>query len=94
VEVSALSQKIEDFYHLKTVVHPSKKLPKSAFVNVKSPRYKADSSIRFHNKNLPDSLDFIMVLTNKDVLVTKKEADGSIKKPEWKYADFGVKALA
>ncbi len=92
-EVTTLAQTIEDFYHLKTVILPKKELPKSAFVNIKSPRYRADSIIRIQNRNFPDSLDFIMGLTHKDVSVTKKETDGFIKKPEWKYADFGVMGL-
>jgi archaemetzincin len=93
-EVTTLAQTIEDFYHLKTVILPKKELPKSAFVNIKSPRYRADSIIRIQNRNVPDSLDFILGLTHKDVSVTKKETDGSVKKPEWKYGDFGVMGLA
>ena len=93
-EVTTLAQTIEGFYGLKTVLLPKKELPKSAFVNIKSPRYRADSIIRIQNRNFPDSLDFIMGLTHKDVSVTKKETDGTVKKPEWKYADFGVMGLA
>ncbi len=32
-------------------------------------------------------------MTNKDVSVTKKDADGKVLKPEWKYNDFGVMGL-
>lgn len=93
-QVKILSKTIEDFYSIQTTILPQQDLPKSAFVNIKSPRYRADSIIRIQNRNKPDSLDFVMGLTTKDVSVTKNEKDGSIKKPEWKYNDFGVMGLA
>lgn len=93
-KIDTLSKAISEFYHIQVVVLPEIDLPKSAFVNIKSPRYRADSIIRIQNRNCPDSLDFIVGLTDKDVSITKKEADGSIKKPEWKYNDFGVMGLA
>ncbi|HCQ13540.1 matrixin family metalloprotease [Flavobacterium sp.] len=93
-QVAILSKTIEDFYLIQTTILPPKDLPKSAFINIKSPRYRADSIIRIQNRNKPDSLDFVMGLTTKDVSVTKKEKDGTIKKPEWKYNDFGVMGLA
>ena len=93
-DVIVISKTIEDFYSIKTTILPQIDLPKLAFVNIKSPRYRADSIIRIQNRNVPDSLDFIMGLTTKDVSVTKNEKDGSIKKPEWRYNDFGVMGLA
>lgn len=93
-KTDTLSKAIADFYHIKVVVLPEKEIPESAFINIKSPRYRADSIIRIQNRMIPDSVDFIMGLTDKDVSVTKKELDGSIKKPEWKYNDFGVMGLA
>ena len=93
-KVDTISKTIAAFYKLKVVILPEIDLPRSAFVNIKSPRYRADSIIRIQNRNIPDSVDFIMGLTHNDVSITKKEPDGSIKKPEWKYADFGVMGLA
>ena len=93
-DVKVISKTIEDFYSIKTTILLQSDLPKSAFINIKSPRYRADSIIRIQNRNVPDSLDFIMGLTTKDVSVTKNEKDGSIKKPEWRYNDFGVMGLA
>lgn len=93
-KLDTLSKTIAAFYKLKVVVLPEIDLPQSAFVNIKSPRFRADSIIRIQNRNCPDSLDFIIGLTDKDISVTKKEANGSIKKPEWKYNDFGVMGLA
>lgn len=57
-EVVLLSKAIEDFYGVKTIILPQKKLPTTAFVNIKSPRYRADSIIKIQNRNCPDSLDF------------------------------------
>lgn len=93
-EVEIISKTIEDFYSIQTTILPQQDLPRTAFVNIKSPRYRADSIIRIQNRNLPDSLDFVMGLTTKDVSVTKNDKDGTIKKPEWKYNDFGVMGLA
>jgi len=89
-----LAKTISEYYHLKTIVLPEKKLPKSAFINIKSPRYRADSIIIIQKKSDFKNCDYILGLTDNDISITKKEADGSIKKPEWKYNDFGVMGLA
>lgn len=93
-KTDTLCKALREFYHLKVIVLPEIDLPKSAFVTIKSPRYRADSIIRIQNRTIPDTIDFIVGLTHKDVSITKKESDGSIKKPEWKYNDFGVMGLA
>lgn len=93
-EVIEISKTIEDFYKIKTQILPSDVLPQQAFVKIKSPRYRADSIIRIQNRNRVDSLDFIMGLTAKDVSVTKKDKDGNVLKPTWKYNDFGIMGLA
>lgn len=93
-EVSVLAKTIGDFYEIQIKLLPKEEMPSAAFVNIKSPRYRADSIIRIQNRNCTDSLDFIMGLTTKDISVTKNEKDGSIKKPEWRYNDFGVMGLA
>lgn len=92
--IDTLSKAISEFYSINVVVLPAIDMPKSAFINIKSPRYRADSIIRIQSRNRPDSLDFIVGLTDKDISITKKEVDGSIKKPEWRYNDFGVMGLA
>ncbi|WP_298117044.1 archaemetzincin [Flavobacterium sp.] len=94
LEVEKISKTIEEFYKIKTQILPSDVLPQQAFVNIKLPRYKADSIIRIQNRKKVDSLDFIMGLTTKDISVTKKDKDGNILKPTWKYNDFGIMGLA
>lgn len=93
-KIDTISKTISEFYRVKVVILPAIDVPKSAFINIKSPRYRADSIIRIQNRNRPDSIDFIVGLTEKDISITKKETDGTIKKPEWKYNDFGVMGLA
>ena len=93
-EVDTIARAITDFYQIKTIVLTEKELPKAAFINIKSPRYRADSLIRIQNRNLPKGIDFVLGLTHKDVSVTKNNSDGTIKEPTWRYNDFGVMGLA
>lgn len=93
-QVDTISKAIRDFYHIKTVLLDEKQMPQSAFIGIKSPRYRADSIIKIQNRNSPKSVDYVLGLTNMDISVTKHNADGSIKKPTWKYNDFGVMGLA
>ena len=93
-EKEVVSRVLSDFYNIKTCFLSSQDIPKAAFINIKSPRYRADSIIKIQNKNFPDSVDFVLGLTNKDISITKTSSDGSILKPTWKYNDFGVMGLA
>jgi archaemetzincin len=93
-QIEGISQAIESFYGIQAKILEEKELPKLAFINIKSPRYRADSIIRFQNRNMPKGVDFVLGITNKDVSITKKNEDGTIKKPVWKYNDFGVMGLA
>jgi archaemetzincin len=88
-----LAKLISNFYQVKTILLAKKELPKTAFINIKSPRYRADSIIKIQNKNRSKSFDYILGLTNKDISITKKDKNGKIKKPQWKYNDFGVLGL-
>lgn len=84
---------ITQVYGFKLVVMPEIPLPQSAFVNVKSPRYRADSLIRFLKRNKPDSIDYILALTHKDISVTKKDKWGNVKEPYTTYYDYGIFGL-
>jgi archaemetzincin len=50
--------------------------------------------IKFQLENRPDTLDYILGLTSKDICITKRDEKGRIVKPEWKYTDFGIMGLA
>jgi archaemetzincin len=68
-------------------------LPKEAFINVKSPRYRADKIISMVRAEKPDSLDYIVSLTDKDISTTKRDDLGRVKRPESKYSDWGIFGL-
>ena len=89
-----LAQEVTKFYKIKTFILSEIELPKQAFVNIKSPRYRADSIITIQNRTINDSLDFVLGLTHKDISITKHDIKGNIKEPKWKYNDFGVMGLA
>ncbi len=93
-KVAMLRQSITEYYGVETKLLPEETLPKAAFIAVKSPRYRADSLIAMQERNLPEGVDYIMGLTESDISVTKKDAAGEVKKPEWKYGDFGIMGLA
>jgi len=85
---------IETYYGIQVQILDAKVLPQEAFINVKSPRYRADSLIHIQNCMIPDGTDYILGLTERDISVTKRGTNGKIKSPEWKYADFGIMGLA
>ncbi|WP_306567027.1 matrixin family metalloprotease [Flavobacterium lindanitolerans] len=92
-QVTLMAEVIDSFYNVKTVILPHKELYKQAYINIKSPRYRADSIIRIQKRNLPDSLDFVVGLTVKDISTTKRESSGEVIKPASKYTDWGVMGL-
>ena len=70
-------------------------LPKSAFVHIKSPRYRADTLLKYLEKiRIAESADFAFGITAQDISTTKRDADGNIKKPASKYRDWGIMGLA
>lgn len=84
---------LEKSYGVKTIVLRSATLPKSAFTNVKTSRYRADSLLVYLMANKPDTIDYIIGLTSEDVSTTKRDESGEIKSPKEKYADWGVLGL-
>lgn len=88
-----IQQSIEDYYHFNTVVYPNIEIPKEFYTAIKSPRYRADSIIRFLKHNKPDSIDHVIGLTTKDISTTKHDKNGNIKSPESKYTDWGIFGL-
>jgi archaemetzincin len=83
---------IRSYYEVKVVILPHTKLPQSAFISLKSPRYRADSLLRYQKSRI-DTLDFIFGLTDKDISTTKRGPFGKIKVPVWKYKDWGIMGL-
>ena len=90
---SQLAGDIEEFYGLSVYILPPVDLPDFAFINVKTPRYRADSLLKHLKRIRPDTIDFILGLTSKDISTTKRELTGTIKEPASKYEDFGIFGL-
>jgi archaemetzincin len=84
-----ISITLEKNYGLKTYVLSPISIPGETFVNVKTPRYRADKIISILKMQKPDSIDFVIGLTAEDISITKKE-DGKVKEPRSKYEDWGV----
>ncbi len=80
-------------YGARIIVLDSVAPPQSAFVNIKTPRYRAEALLTFLADIKPDSVDYIIGLTNYDISVSKTDAFRNIKKPESRYKDFGIFGL-
>lgn len=91
--IDTIVQSIKDVYGFDVIVLPDQPLPENTFVSIKSPRYRADSLILYLKKTKPDTIDYIIGLTNKDISTAKKDRFGRIKKPENKYNDWGIFGL-
>jgi archaemetzincin len=81
---------IEKTYMIKPLILRRVKIPSEAFVNTKTPRYRADKLIQYLRNQKPDSIDHIVGLTNQDISITKTNKHGNIKTPQSKYEDWGV----
>lgn len=92
-KTDTITKIIHDFYGVETLILPNKPHDISTFTKVKSPRYRADKIIKLQKEELPDSLDYIIGLTEKDISTSKKE-NGRVKEPTYKYEDWGIMGLA
>jgi archaemetzincin len=74
-------------------------IPLHSFVNIKSPRYRADSLIRYLRDTIfpaqNEKVDYVVGLIDEDISTTKyanfKEKE--IKEPASKYTDWGIYGL-
>ena len=94
-EAKIIQQEIAEFYHVNVTLLKPKELPKNAYINFKSSRYRADTLIRFLRKNIDRNYDFVIGLTDKDISTTKhsNRSTKTIKEPTYKYADWGIFGL-
>ncbi|MFY7811636.1 MAG: zinc-dependent metalloprotease family protein [Flavobacterium sp.] len=87
-KIDTIKSTLEKFYNLEVIVLPEIEAPKSAFTNLKSARYRADSLIKFQKKMLKSKkITHILGLSNFDISTTKK------KEPFTKYQDWGIMGL-
>lgn len=91
--INLVSDILKTTYKTEVIILNKKELPKSAFVTIKSSRYRADSLLKDLLKIRPDSIDYVIGITAKDISTTKRNANGAIKKPESKYTDWGIFGL-
>lgn len=92
-ECSVVKNAVLQCYGAKVTIFPPKPLPEAAFINVKSPRYRADSLLHIQQRSLPKGVDYVIGLTHSDISFTKTNTFGAVKSPAWKYADFGIMGL-
>lgn len=93
-DVDTVTSILQKVYGVKTVLAKDQELYSEAYITVKSPRYRADSIIKFQRNEIDNNIDYVLGLTSKDISVTKKDDSGNIKKPEYKYQDWGIMGLA
>lgn len=92
--VSAISSAIESIYSVSIILRQEKPVYPRAFVQYKTPRFRADSILKFLKSDLPDGADYILGVTEKDISTTKYESfPYKIKQPESKYKDWGIFGL-
>ena len=94
-EAKIIQEEIAEFYHLEVTLLKPVELPKNAYINMKSSRYRADTLIRFLRKNMDSNYNFVIGLTDKDISTTKysNKSTKKIKEPNYKYADWGIFGL-
>lgn len=93
-ELDTVVNTIKSFYGVNVNVLKEQELYSKAFINVKSPRYRADSIIKFQKREINDTIDFILGLTHRDISTTKTDKSGKTKEPKYKYQDWGIMGLA
>lgn len=67
--VSELCKNIQNFYGCKVIILPNREKPISSFYK-KRQRYRADSLLIFLEAHKPDSVNFIVGLTDEDISAT------------------------
>ena len=88
-----LVKSLQNTYNATVIILPERQLPVKAFVEIKTPRYRADSLLVDLKVSMPENLDYILGLTHADISTTKRDKTGKILKPVSKYTDWGVFGL-
>lgn len=83
---------LEKTYPIKVVLNERIALPKECFINVKTPRYRADKLICFLKTEFKSD-EYKAGYASVDISTTKKNAFGLTLKPESRYKDWGVFGL-
>jgi archaemetzincin len=91
--VDTIAATLVEIYGLPVLTLKPSPMPDGSFINVKSPRYRADKIIADLKARLPDSIDHVLGFTHFDISTTKRDENGNVKDPAYKYEDWGVFGL-
>ena len=91
--VDSIKASIEKTFSFEVEVLNAIPIPKLAYVNIKSPRYRADTLIEMLKGEKSNKFDHVLGLIAKDISTTKKDSDGNVLKPIYRYTDWGVFGL-
>ena len=92
-EVQQVSEALTSMLGAQVLILPNRPLPESAFIHVKTPRYRADSLLADLKRSKAPHVYCVLGLSQKDISATKRGKDGQVKQPEFKYRDWGVFGL-
>lgn len=84
---------IESIYKCKCVLLKNIYLPENCITTIKTKRYRADSIIQYLRRIKPDSVNYILGLTNENISNTKFDRTGKIKIPESYFIDISIFGL-
>lgn len=88
-----LQHTLSSVYGFPTIILVEASMPEGSFINVKSPRYRADKIIASLKSTLPEDIDHVLGFTHYDISTTKRDVNGNTKEPVYKYEDWGVFGL-
>lgn len=92
--IDTVQKALSEAFQTEILVVDAIDLPLSSFIKIKSPRYRADSLLRFlQNRTYPNN-SIVLALNTKDISVTKRNLNGEILEPKSKYEDWGVFGVA
>lgn len=92
VILDSVQKTLAKAYPFKIEIGKEIDLPKS-YKSARGPqRYRADSIIRYL-KRLEIQAHRVIGITGYEISTTKHDAAGGIKKPEWRYKDWGIFGL-
>ncbi len=92
--LDSIQENLESVYGIQTAVIAEVPMPKHAFVQMKSPRYRADTLLRYLHRFRNDGFDFVIGITHEDISCSSRDRQGNVKKPESRYRDWGIFGLA
>lgn len=92
-EVQQVSEALTSVLDAQVLILPSRPFPEWAFINVKTPRYRADSLLLDLKRSKAPEVYCVLGLSQKDISTTKRGTDGQVKQPESTYRDWGVFGL-